>query len=61
MKGASGPRIIEHTQISLYSHGMGGVVKGAGGPRIIENLNIDFFVFSWFGRRGEGRGRSHNH
>ena len=60
MKGACGPIIIEKTKLSLYVHGLGGVVKGAGCPRIIENLK-DFFVFAWFGRRGEGRGRSQIH
>ena len=76
MKGGGGPRIIENTKISLYVHGPGGVVKGAGGPRIIENTKISLkgvggpgiientkisLYFPWFGRRGEGRRRSHNH
>ena len=56
---AGGPRIIETIKIPLYVHGLGGVMKGAGGPIIIANT-MDFFVFSWFERRREGRGRSQN-
>ena len=45
MKGVCGPIIIEKSKLSLYVHGLGGVVKGAGCPRIIENLK-DVFVFA---------------
>ena len=37
VEGASGPKIIENTKISLYFPGLGGVVNGANDPRIFEN------------------------
>ena len=43
MKDAGGPRFIEHIKISLYFHGLGGVVKVAGDPGIIENINCSLY------------------
>ena len=43
MKGTGGLRIIQNIKISLYFHGLGGVVKGMGNPKSIENITISLY------------------
>ena len=51
-----GPRIIENTMISIYSHGLFGGVGSAGGPNIDENTLISMHVHGLFNAVGGAGG-----